>query len=289
MNNRPPRSSRPTGLFVREAGHGEPLVLLHGLASSGRYWGDLRPLADEYRTLAPDLLGFGRSPKPRDGRYGPEEHTAALRTALHARLDRPFHLFGHSLGSLLALHYAVAHPEDVRSVILMSLPVVGSCAWGHGKGGAMNRWHRFSVHTRPGTVIFSLGMRAAAPVWNRVGPRLRPGVPPDATRDALAATWSSYWRSLEEVVYGTDVPAMIDRVQAPVLLIHGPNDFVAPIAPVRALAAEALPSLVEIPDAGHNPYYTQKAPTIAAIRAFIRDTAAAPKNTTVVDSLASGG
>lgn len=280
---------QPTGLFVRERGAGEPLVLLHGLASSSRYWGDLGPLADEHRVLAPDLLGFGRSPKPDGIRYDPEEHVGALRQALRLRLNGPFHLLGHSLGSLLALHYAVAHPEDVRSLVLISLPVVGDCAWGHGTDGRISPWHRFCVHTRPGNVIFSLGMRAAAPVWNYVGPRLRRGVPPDATRDALAATWTSYWRTLEEVVYGTDVPSLVARLRAPVLLIHGPNDFVAPIGPVRTLAAEASLSLVEIAEAGHNPCFTHRAPTVEATRAFLRGVDGARGRGGTTTMLASDG
>ena len=114
---------------MREHGGGEPLVLLHGLASSNRYWGDLSGLAGKrYRVLAPDLLGFGRSPKPPLSEYAPADHLAALRPALRARIDGPFSLLGHSLGSLLALHYAAAYPADVRALILVSLPVVGSCA-----------------------------------------------------------------------------------------------------------------------------------------------------------------
>ncbi len=252
-------NTQRVALFARERGSGDPLVLLHGLASSGRYWGDMLPLAERYRVLVPDLLGFGRSPKPPKGEYTAADHVAALRPALRSRVTAPFHLLGHSLGSLVALHYAVAFPEDVRTLVLVSLPVVGGCAWGHGKDGRMGRWHRFSVHTPAGTTLFGAGMRAAAPLWSALGPRLRRDTPPDAVRDALAGTWTSYWRSLEAVVYRTDVPSLIGRVQAPVRLIHGVEDRIAPVAAVRALtAAHAQISLVEIPGAGHNPYFTHK-------------------------------
>ena len=258
-----------SGLFVREAGQGAPVVLLHGLASSCRYWQDLRPLAEEYRVLAPDLLGFGRSPKPRDSRYDPDDHVGALREALWPRMGAPAHVVGHSLGSVIALHFAAMHPDVVRSVTLISLPVVGNHAWGHRRDGRLFPVHNFCVHTRPGDAIFSAGMRAIAPVWNWIGPSVRRGVPPEANRDALAATWRSYWRSLEAVVYGTDVRSLIGQVRAPIQLIHGPNDQVAPIEPVRALAVDAGISLVEIPAAGHNPYYTQREPVVQAIRRFL--------------------
>lgn len=274
----------PSELYVREAGRGEPLVLLHGLASSCRYWQDLRPLAEDYQVLAPDLLGFGRSPKPRHGRYDPDEHVTALQRALHPRLGAPAHIVGHSLGSVIALHFAALYPDVVRTVTLIALPVVGNPAWGHRQDGRMYPMHHFCVHSRPGDAIFSAGMRAIAPVWNRIGPRVRRGVPPEANRDALAATWRSYWRSLESVIYGTDVSSLIGRVQAPIQLIHGPNDLVAPIEPVRALAIDADLPLIEIPEAGHNPYYTQRDMSVRAIRRFLLEgterTTDAPDGTT---------
>lgn len=270
-----PQHSAPSTqhtLAVRQRGEGPPLVLLHGLASSGRYWGDMLPLAAERRVIAPDLLGFGRSPKPRRGEYTPAEHLAALRPTLRRRLQGSFDLLGHSLGSLIALHYAAAYPEDVRRLVLVSLPVVGDCAWGHGLDGQMHPWHRFSVHSPGGDLIFGIGMRLAAPVWARFGPRFRRDVPAGAVRDALAGTWSSYWRSLEAVVYGTDVTALLEKLHPPVTIIHGPDDPVTPIGPVRALvAAHPALRLVEIAGAGHNPYFTQPAAMVRAIRAALDD------------------
>ena len=50
-------------------GSGEPtVVFLHGLGASSRYWSKLGEISHNYQAIAPDLLGFGRSPKP-DIRY----------------------------------------------------------------------------------------------------------------------------------------------------------------------------------------------------------------------------
>lgn len=253
-------------LAGRERGAGPALVLVHGLASSSRYWGDLAPLAQQYRVIAPDLLGFGRSPRPPDSAYGPDEHLAALSATLTPRLSEPFTLVGHSLGSLLALQYAGRYPEQVRALVLISLPLVGDCAWGHGIGGVMNPWHRFSVHSRAGHALFGTGMRAAHPLWRRVGPRLRRDAPAAAVQDALAGSWTAYWRSLEAVVYGTDAPALLARLRAPLTMIHGAGDTVAPLQPVLEIArGRPNTTFRVIAEAGHNPYFSHHAEVVALI------------------------
>lgn len=251
-------SERPPVLLVREAGAGRPLLLLHGLASSSRYWEPHLPaLSPWYRMVAPDLLGFGLSPKPARCAYTTADHLAALAGALAGRIDGPATVVGHSMGAILALHLARAHPEWVRRLVLISLPVLGPCAWGHHANGRQRRLHHAAVHTRAGRALVEAGMRGAAPLWRAGLYRLRRNVPPGAARDALRATWSAYWRSLEEVVYGSDVPALFASTRVPLTLIHGGRDPLAPIAPVRALAHTHLgATLMEVPDAGHNPAYT---------------------------------
>jgi len=57
-------------------------VLLHGLVASGIYWGGaFDRLGEQHRLVVPDLLGFGRSPRPADG-YGPDDHIDAIITCL---------------------------------------------------------------------------------------------------------------------------------------------------------------------------------------------------------------
>ena len=57
---------------------GTPIVLLHGLAASGRVFGAaFDTLGDQHRLIVPDLLGFGDSPTSEAG-YGPEQHIEAV-------------------------------------------------------------------------------------------------------------------------------------------------------------------------------------------------------------------
>lgn len=104
------------------AGEGPPLLMLHGLGGSGRYWGGIATVAPERRIIAPDLPGFGHSDKPRVD-YSRDFHVGALDDLLAAlgvegRLD----VAGHSMGGILAALFAARHPERVNTLALVASP-----------------------------------------------------------------------------------------------------------------------------------------------------------------------
>jgi pimeloyl-ACP methyl ester carboxylesterase/uncharacterized membrane protein HdeD (DUF308 family) len=100
------------------------MVLLHGINADARDWEPVvARLPDEYRVVAPDLLGHGDSPRPPGLAYTTEEHVAALREALGALdVDEPFALVGYSLGGDIALRYAAEYPDEVRRLFMLSAP-----------------------------------------------------------------------------------------------------------------------------------------------------------------------
>lgn len=259
--------TRTDRLFVFESGSGPPLVLLHGLASSSRYWETNLPvLTRRSHVVAPDLLGFGRSPKPADSPYTPAAHLAALIPELDDRLGRPCTLVGHSMGAILALHLADARPDLVERLLLVSLPLLGSIPWGHQPDGAATRLHHLTVHTRSAQRLLRGSIRISQPLLRQLMPRLRRDEPPNSARDALLAGWDAYWRTLETVVYSTVPSALFSAVRLSPTLLHGVRDSLAPIAPVRALAAARPDShLIEAPTAHHNPCYTHPAIFYAAL------------------------
>lgn len=120
-------SRAPVGLNVVEQGRGRPVLLLHGLGASSYMWRRLMPaLARDYRVIAVDLKGFGRSDKPVDFSYRIEEHTALIR-ALIVKLDlRDLTLIGHSFGGavalLLALDLELSRDPRIARLVLMNSP-----------------------------------------------------------------------------------------------------------------------------------------------------------------------
>ena len=100
-------------------GPGDPIVLLHGLASTRHIWDLVAPiLSPGYRVVGLDQRGHGESDKPDCG-YGFQSIVADLRGFIAAMgLDRPL-VVGHSWGAGVALALAAAHPEVARGICLV--------------------------------------------------------------------------------------------------------------------------------------------------------------------------
>jgi len=113
---------------VQELGAGSPVVMTHGLiiGSLASWYFTAGPeLAREHRVRMYDLRGHGRSARPATG-----YDTATLARdldALTAELPQ-FDLVGHSWGGLVALRFALAHPERVRRLAIVEAPIPPSTA-----------------------------------------------------------------------------------------------------------------------------------------------------------------
>ncbi|SRR5579859_383518 len=106
-----------------------PLVLLHGWASSHKFWKFcFSAFSPRWRVIAPDMVGFGLSEKPpRD--YSVESLAVWLGKFLDAlQLDRVA-LVGHSMGGTISLIYAMAHPERIRKLAVVNPLVAGATAF----------------------------------------------------------------------------------------------------------------------------------------------------------------
>jgi pimeloyl-ACP methyl ester carboxylesterase len=104
----------------RVTGEGPPILLIHGVAGSSDQWEPVMELlADRFTLLAPDLLGHGRSAKPR-GDYSLGAYAAGLRDLTVALGIRSATVVGHSLGGGIALQFAYQFPERTERLALVS-------------------------------------------------------------------------------------------------------------------------------------------------------------------------
>ena len=106
-----------------EAGTGDPVVLIHGSGpgvTSYANWRLVLPaLAENFRVLAPDMVGFGFSERPANIEYGLQTW-ADQTVGLMDTLELPkAHLVGNSFGGAIALRIAAQHPDRVGKLVLM--------------------------------------------------------------------------------------------------------------------------------------------------------------------------
>lgn len=112
-------------LYVRQAGSGPVVLLLHGFPDSSELWRDVTPMlvAAGFRVIAPDLRGFGRSDAPASvGDYALGHVVADLRVLI-GRLanDAPVRVIGHDWGAVAGWCLALEHPQLVRSQVALSV------------------------------------------------------------------------------------------------------------------------------------------------------------------------
>ncbi|WP_309638775.1 alpha/beta hydrolase [Methylibium sp.] len=125
-----------------DIGSGEPVFLIHGSGPGVTAWANWRltmpVLAERFRVIAPDMVGFGYTERPADIRYtmdGWVEHALGVMDALGLEQT---HLVGNSFGGALALALAIRAPHRVKRLALMgsvgvSFPITPGleAAWGY--------------------------------------------------------------------------------------------------------------------------------------------------------------
>lgn len=102
-----------------EAGSGPVVVLLHGLGGNSTNWAfNIAALAQKYRVIVPDQIGFGKSDKPLIN-YRVATYVDFLDAFLKELKVERASLVGNSLGGWIAASYAIAHPEKVERLVLV--------------------------------------------------------------------------------------------------------------------------------------------------------------------------
>ncbi|MDM8000279.1 MAG: alpha/beta hydrolase [Dehalococcoidia bacterium] len=152
-------------IFVRKAGTGPPVLLLHGGACDSSDWVDtMVPLSGSYTFYAPDLLGYGLSDRNREGYYL-SDFADSTRSLVHMLgLKSPLTIVGHSLGGRVALELAFGQPDSVRKLVLIDTTGFSRLArWGAFLG-TMAYWVR-KVMGRPQPYPRFMMENGAMPDW----------------------------------------------------------------------------------------------------------------------------
>jgi pimeloyl-ACP methyl ester carboxylesterase len=225
-------------LHYRTVGHGEPVVLLHGLSGSSRWWRRNLSLAEQFELYLVDLPS---------GRIGPRRALSEASEWLHdfmraAELPRA-HVVAHSMGGMIAVRLAANRPEAVDRLVLVAPAGIPS---GRSMIGHALPLLRAAISSSPEFLLL-------------------------LARDALRTGPLTLWRTVGELL-AEDVRDALPAIRAPTLLIWGDGDPIVPPTVARVLQEEiASARLLLIEGAGHVPMYDHPARFNDAVRRFLQE------------------
>ncbi len=258
-------------LFIAGSPEAPPVVLIHGIgARAAADWDGLIPeLAHDYRVLAFDLPGFGRSSQ-RNEPYTPGNYAAFVRYVIEREFGtRPVRIVGHSLGGAIALRYAALHPEQVTALVLADVPgLLHRMAYSKhlthlGIDFLPNLYPTQNDHLRnlATSVIGLVERMQPTPEAIVVNPKFRKSfLNEDPAKIAGLAL------ALE------DFSADLLRVTMPTLLLWGGRDEIAPLRNGQTLAAMLPRAALEVfPDSGHTPMDDVPTAFNARVRGFLAE------------------
>ncbi len=230
-------------IYWDEQGSGEPLLLIMGLSYPSYMWHRTRPfLAQNFRTIAFDNRGIGQSDVPA-GVYPIALMASDAAAVLDAANVPSAHVFGLSMGGMIAQEFTLQYPRRVRSLIL----------------GCTNAGGPHVVNAAPEVlqILMRQGMtpeeakEAIIPfIYDAGTPRAR--IDEDMViRMKWYPTPQGYFGQLQGIL-AWETYSRIAQIKSSTLIIHGETDQLVPVANAH-LIAERIPhaKLVLIPHASH--------------------------------------
>lgn len=231
---------------VEEEGEGPAVVCVHGLGGSSNTWTPLMPALARHRVIRVDLPGSGRSQRV-EGALSIEGYVETL-LSVCARLGvTRAHWLGHSMGTIVVQHIAATQPKLVASAALFG-PLIEP------PEAARTAMKARAAKAREGATGMHEITQALLNAAISADTRQRLPVAVAYVRESLMRQdGDAYARSCEALA-GAQAAA-VDRIDAPMLLVTGDEDGVAPPQSVRAFA-EKLHSaksarVVVLPKCGH--------------------------------------
>lgn len=243
-----------------------PVMLLHGFGASIGHWRhNLEVIGEHHTVYALDMLGFGASRKAAVD-YKIDLWVAQVYEFWQTFIRKPMVLVGNSIGSLVCLAAAAAHPEMVHGIAMINLPdfsleeemipgwlrpVVASIKSLVASPVVLKSL--FYVVRRP-TVLQKWAGRAYSNPAAVSAELLEILALPSQDRGA-AATFSALFKAMTSSEFGPRVKTILPTLDIPLLLMWGREDrMIPPMLAAQFAALNPNIKLVEIDDAGHCPH-----------------------------------
>lgn len=198
----------------RVSGGGIPLVLVHGLADRDESWAPMlkRLKRAGFHVYAPDLLGYGRSPKPSDSDYSMDTQEKFVYDFIQSLGLQKTNIGGWSMGGWITLKLALDHPELIDRVVV---------------------YDAAGLKFDPGDVSFFHPQTEED--IDRLFGKMEPGtrLPSHYKRGVLRAVQGEQWvvdRSLQSMLKGPSLDATLPNLKEPLLIVWGSNDQLTPLS-----------------------------------------------------------
>ena len=265
------KDQRP--IHYLERGRGEPLVLIHGLGSSGADWAlQVAALEGRFRVIVPDLPGSGHSAPLADG---PSiiEFAAALWALLdHLRAAR-VNIVGFSLGGAVGLEMALQRPAQVRRLAL-----INSLA-----SYRLDHWRKWLEASLTMILVPLLGMRRAAQLAAK---RLFPMPWQSNLRARASAVVSAVparsYPDCARALIGWTALDRLDRLSSKTVVIAAELDY-TPLDEKQALASRLGAQFVIVRGSRHGTPFDAVEATNATLLALLLDHPLPPAEQRVCD------
>ena len=257
---------------------GPPLVLLHGIGDNAFDWRWVLPAlaSNTHRVYAPDLPGSGGSAKPLTD-YSPAFFTRFVGAFLDALgVDRAT-VIGNSLGGLVGLRLALAEPERVTALGLVSSAGLGREVTYALRSMALPGYGKLAVawgKRRPGAAQRALGRAALVFARPRGAPRkwikeqYRLARLPGFLEAQLATVRAQVGLKGQREVL-VDRLAQLER---PTMVVWGTRDRVIPYSHAKEAASRLQEGYLElIPECGHLPQVEQPERFVSGLRRFLSE------------------
>ena len=200
----------------RVPGGGIPIVLVHGLGDRDEAWAPMlkRLKRAGFHVYAPDLLGYGRSPKPEDGDYSISGQSKFVYDFIQSLGLQKTDLGGWSMGGWIALRLALDHPELIDRVVV------------YDSAGT-----RFELN-EPKKLFEPQTTDDVQRLFSIMEPNEKP-FPMFLRRDLLRAIQSYQWtidRNLSSMNENDLLEGRLPSLTEPLLIVWGADDHLIPLA-----------------------------------------------------------
>jgi pimeloyl-ACP methyl ester carboxylesterase len=222
-----------------------PLLLIHGYPFDHTLWfSTIASLGSKAKVIAPDLPGFGKVPVLRDGKPSMEAYADYLAGILDEQDLEKVAVAGMSMGGYVALAFAEKYPSRLACLGLISTQAAADTP--EARQARKEMVQKIRDHGA------SVAVEAILPKMFSDEHARNPDLRKYPEQGAEHAGREGLIWALEAMAARRDRNAFLNSIDCPVLILHGSEDKIVPIAKARA-AAELCqkPIFVEAHGAGH--------------------------------------